>query len=210
MRMRIFVLLLLFSNAVSAITEDEMLLQIVGQPKENRSATLIHALPGQTVSSAWTAAKWGESKLQAPPLLPANSITASKASCVSYCDLIKEFSTRYQVPESLIMAVIKAESNFNTQAISHAGAKGLMQLMDVHSKNWNINPFEPKQNIKVGTALLQKLMKQYSSIDLVLAAYNAGEGAVAKYGGVPPYKETQQYIIKVKAFQEAFKNETNG
>lgn len=99
------------------------------------------------------------------------------------------------MPEKLIVAIIYYESHFNPKAVSSSGAKGLMQLMDFNSKG--INPFDPNANIQAGTALMARLLKKYNSIELALAAYNAGEGNVAKYNGVPPFPETQRYIQNV-------------
>ncbi|EPW6985801.1 lytic transglycosylase domain-containing protein [Vibrio parahaemolyticus] len=116
-------------------------------------------------------------------------------TCLRYCQEIKTHSKAYNVPEKLIVAIIYHESHFNNKAVSNCGAKGLMQLMDFNSKG--INPFDPNANIQTGTALIARLLKKYNSVELALAAYNAGEGNVAKYKGVPPFPETQQYIKKV-------------
>ncbi len=118
---------------------------------------------------------------------------------IRFYDLVSRYTRQYNVPASLILGIIKAESNFNPNAVSPKGAKGLMQLMDSNSRHWQINPFLPEQNIKVGTAMMARLLKMYQgNIDMALAAYNAGEGTVRKYRGIPPYKETQKYIKRVK------------
>lgn len=122
---------------------------------------------------------------------------AAFQGCPSYCDSITRYSLLYGVPEKLVISVIRHESNFNPQAISHKGAKGLMQLMDINRKAAQINPFDPEQNIKTGIELLARLIKKYGNMELALAAYNAGEGNVDKYRGIPPFKETQRYIAKV-------------
>lgn len=104
------------------------------------------------------------------------------------------------VDPNLVLSVIKAESAFNTNAVSVKGAKGLMQLMPATAEHYGVtDPFDPRQNINAGTALLATLQKKYSSLDLVLAAYNAGEKVVDEKG-VPDYEETKTYIKRVKGY----------
>lgn len=129
------------------------------------------------------------------PQKPPSITFPSTIQCLRYCQEIKVHSKAYHVPEKLIVAIIYHESHFNPKAVSHSGAKGLMQLMDVNSKG--INPFDPNANIQAGTALIARLLKKYNSIELALAAYNAGEGNVAKYNGIPPFPETQRYVQNV-------------
>ncbi len=103
----------------------------------------------------------------------------------------------------LIHAIILAESAYNERARSAKGAMGLMQLIPATAKRFNVDdPWDPAQNIKGGSSYLKWLMNHFDNdLDLVLAAYNAGEGAVEKYGrSIPPYKETQRYVLKVKDF----------
>ena len=122
---------------------------------------------------------------------------APPIGCPSFCDSITRYSTLYQVPKHLVISVIRHESNFNPRAVSPKGAKGLMQLMDMNSKAARIDPFNPDENIRAGTQMLARLMKKYGNVKLALAAYNAGEGNVDKYQGVPPFKETQRYVVNV-------------
>lgn len=105
----------------------------------------------------------------------------------------------YNVEADLIRAVIRQESAFKIDAISHKGAQGLMQLMPATARQYQVNDvFDPKQNIYAGTRHLSYLINQYNDLDLALAAYNAGEGSVRRYNGVPPFPETQDYIVKVR------------
>lgn len=122
-----------------------------------------------------------------------------------FYSIVARYSSYYKVPRKLVFAIIEAESNFNSQAVSHAGAKGLMQLMDLHSRRWKIDPFNPESNVMVGTQLIATLLQKYESLPVALAAYNAGETAVLKYKGVPPYKETREYITRVMTKMRKYK-----
>jgi len=113
--------------------------------------------------------------------------------------LIAHEASKYDmIDEALIEAVIETESNFDVAAVSPKGAMGLMQLMPATATRHNVtNVFNVRENIRGGTAELAHLIELYNNPVLALAAYNAGEGAVKEYGGVPPYRETQEYVVKV-------------
>jgi len=113
---------------------------------------------------------------------------------------INRISQKYNLKPELIHAVVKAESNFNPEAVSKAGAKGLMQLVDTTAADMGVkNVFDPEENIEGGAKYLRKLLDDFGDLKLALAAYNAGPGTVARYGGVPPYRETQDYVKNILA-----------
>ncbi|MCB9793292.1 MAG: lytic transglycosylase domain-containing protein [Alphaproteobacteria bacterium] len=117
-------------------------------------------------------------------------------------------SLRYGVPAELIKAVCLAESGMNPNAVSKAGAQGLMQLMpDTAAELAVTDPFDPHQSIDGGARYLARQLKAFGSTRLALAAYNAGPHNVRKHGGVPPFEETQAYVSKVMALQDHFRYE---
>ena len=121
-----------------------------------------------------------------------------------YNDIIIDAAKKFDVDAALVSAVIKAESDYNPRTRSHKGARGLMQLMPATAERFGVtDSFDPVQNIHAGAKYLKRLMdKHHGDIALTLASYNAGPGNVAKYKGVPPFKETRNYVKKIKAILE--------
>lgn len=132
----------------------------------------------------------------------------SKLDSNQFDPIIADASQKYGLEAPLIKAVIKAESDFDPNAISHKGARGLMQIMPMNFRLLNVeNPFDPNQSIEAGARYLRDMMDRYNGkINLSLAAYNAGPGAVDRYGGVPPYQETEEYIERVMRYYQRYKN----
>jgi len=124
-----------------------------------------------------------------------------------YDHLIKGASKREEVSFALLKALIKTESNFNPEAVSRAGAKGLMQIMPGNIKDLNIkDPFEPRENIMGGARYLKKLIKRFNGeLPLALAAYNAGPNVVERYQGIPPIKETEAFVEKVLKYYAIYR-----
>lgn len=116
-----------------------------------------------------------------------------------YQNLVSDAARRHELDPNLLSAVIRQESGFHADAVSKAGAVGLMQLMPDTARSLGVaNPFDAQQNVEGGSLLLRQLLDRYHGrVDLALAAYNAGSSAVDKYGGVPPFAETQAYVKNI-------------
>ena len=133
----------------------------------------------------------------------ANNVT-HPAGTVTYADLFNEAAATYGVDVNLLTAIAKQESNFKADAVSSAGAIGIMQLMPATAESLGVSdPYDARENIMGGAKYIRQMLDRYDGdVTLALAAYNAGSGNVAKYGGVPPFTETQNYVAKVTANYE--------
>ncbi|WOE31481.1 MULTISPECIES: lytic transglycosylase domain-containing protein [unclassified Acinetobacter] len=140
---------------------------------------------------------WGKSEASVLPSFHGNKN--------AFDAIIQQAAQQHKIAEGLIKAVMHTESGFNIYARSPVGAQGLMQLMPATAKRFNVTqPYDPYQNIMAGAQYLSWLLRRFNgNIPLALAGYNAGEGNVSKYGGIPPFKETQDYVQRVMS---RFKN----
>jgi hypothetical protein len=134
-----------------------------------------------------------------PPVTEARWLRLPRVDLVPYLAEIRDAAARYGVPEQLIAAVIRVESAFNPRAVSPKGARGLMQLMPATASLLGVrDSFNPQENIDGGVRHLRGLIERFGNdLQLALAAYNAGEQAVLNHGGIPPYRETQDYVARI-------------
>ena len=141
-------------------------------------------------------------------VLPGVNFGTMRLNTSAYTSEIREAASQFGVEEAVVRAVIHAESAYRPNAISRAGAQGLMQLIPATASRFGVaDPFDPAQNIRGGVRYLAWLMKRYeSNLTLVAAAYNAGEGAVDRNGGVPPYSETQRYVQRVGQLADRYRS----
>jgi hypothetical protein len=147
---------------------------------------------------------------EAAPLVkspaPALALTRSpRLRDTAYADMISAAAQTYGVDPVLVQALIQVESNYNPRSRSSRGAMGLMQLMPAVAREYNVrNAYDPAANIDAGVRKLKSLLESMKGdLSLALAAYNAGEAAVGKFGGVPPYRETQNYVSRIMALAGA-------
>jgi soluble lytic murein transglycosylase-like protein len=167
-------------------------------------AALFQAALGQGTTASQGLTTQVRDSLTAAPVNNDKSAAASQVSCGnggSLDKVIDSTAQKYGVDPTLIQQIVKAESGFDSNATSQAGAMGLMQLMPSTAASYGVqNAYDATQNLDGGTHFLKDLLDRFQgNVPLTLAAYNAGPGAVDKYQGVPPYKETQAYVQKIMA-----------
>ncbi len=161
--------------------------------------TIVQSVDEAGVISLETRRPKGHKKLTSPQSNRPFDEPQRAAPNPSYAPIIRQASELYRIPEALILAVITVESGFDPKAVSPANAQGLMQLMPATAAAMQVtDPMNPRENILGGTRLLRILANTFNGdLVLTLAAYNAGEGAVMRHAGVPPYRETRDYVTRV-------------
>jgi soluble lytic murein transglycosylase-like protein len=174
------------SRVMTRVQQIESLLCEVSQPNEEFGAVMEPASGSDTGAGAVGSA--GTGRGAAPlPLEPA-----------AFAPMIEAAAGKTGLSGDLISAVIAAESAYQPGAVSPAGAQGLMQLMPATARSLGVqNSFDPLQNVLGGSRYLQQQLERFGSVEKALAAYNAGPGAVERYGGIPPFPETQNYVSRV-------------
>ena len=191
----------LFETELSKFITDNKGMGVAEQIYRNIVGEKYPSIQSQTKSNIINPIKIKDRKVESKKI---NSFEKSNAMSrlKKYDQFIKEASNKFNVEERLIKSVILTESAGKADAKSKANAKGLMQLMDSTASDMGVrNPWDPKENIYGGTKYLAKMLNDFEGdMDLALAAYNAGPGNVKKFGGVPPFKETQFYISRVNNY----------
>ena len=190
------------------------LLLTVGFVGNTQAALFIYQLPGGTriitdhalVGKEYKLVRRSESARGVGGLVSERTMQSAAIDPTSYDRLIKRTAAAHHVDVALVKAVMHAESGFNPNAVSPKGASGLMQLMPATAERYGVQDiFDPVQNVQGGVRYLKDLMVMFKDNNrLVVAAYNAGENAVRRHKGIPPYAETRDYVVKVMRFQKLY------
>lgn len=187
---RIFATVLALSLAVSGVAEAELRKSSKSRPgiSPRVSKLIDERLSGQYENSARLLPRSG--RLEIVPRYD------GKYRGI-YKPLAEEAARKYRIPPDLFTRLVQQESNWNPRARSHKGAIGLAQLMPFTARKLGVNPHDPRQNLEGGARYLRQMYDRFRSWRLALAAYNAGPAAVEKHGGIPPYRETRNYVKKI-------------
>lgn len=168
---------------------------------------LFQKLEGSRPGAATTAGRSAGFSTQSEPSLPGTNIKPvsqeGRAESPLFQGMIERSARKHGVAPALIRAVLQAESGGRARARSAKGALGLMQLMPETAKRLGVDPLDPAQNIDGGVRYLKSMARRFDNLDQTLAAYNAGPNAVKKYGRVPPFRETRQYINRVRGYLQS-------
>jgi soluble lytic murein transglycosylase-like protein len=143
----------------------------------------------------------------APGVVPVAPSDRDTQRYTRYSEWIRQAATLYQIPEELVRAVIRCESDYDARAVSPAGARGLMQLMPDTASLMQVRDIDdPRENIYGGVRLLRVLANEFNGdLELTIAAYNAGDGAVIRFGGIPPFQQTRDYVASVTKFYRRYR-----
>jgi len=190
----------------------ESVTNVIARIEEIKSHFRSARVGGEVTIAPHAAGTPGLSSGQVQPFFPNYLLKEVKAgvkgvvqAASAYDGLIEASAAKHNLDPALLKALIQAESGFNPNAVSGAGAKGLAQLMPRTAAGLGVgDPFDPEQSIEGGARYLRAQLDRFGDEALALAAYNAGPGAVVKHGGIPPFRETQDYVNRVLSYRDAY------
>lgn len=168
-------------------------------------------VPNAQVYARGTGSSSGSGTTPRPGVVPFAPQDRDLTRYSRYDDHIRQAAALYQIPEALVRAVIKVESDYDARAVSYAGARGLMQLMPETAERLGVKDIhDPRENIFGGVRYLRVLANMFNgNLELTCAGYNAGENAVVTHGGIPPYAQTRDYVVKVTKFYRRYRTITD-
>ena len=191
----------------TVLQKSRALVPVRRTPVTGNFATTLSRVTSKSPVSPRPASPLDAAKARASVAVDAVAAPTGAVGSIPFQNEIAAAAAKYGVDPALLAGVVKQESNFNPNAQSGVGAKGLTQLMDSTARGLGVtNSFDPAQSLDGGAKFLGGLLKQFhGDQSLALAAYNAGPGAVQKYGGIPPYQETQRYVPLVLGYAAQFR-----